>query len=88
VTVLRVTDVGDDGTIWAVPESWHAETPPPLLRVRDRKQGALALGDRILARTEEAGKGWIAHPMKTLARGEALMLGVLRQVGDRLFLQG
>lgn len=88
VTVLRVTDVADDGTVRAVPESWHAETPPPLIRVKERKRGALALGDRILARTEEAGAGWIAHPMKSLARGEALMLGVLRREGDRLVLQG
>jgi len=88
VTVLRIVDVQDDGTVWAEPESWHADTPQPRLRVRERKRGALALGDRILARTEEAGKGWIAHPMKQLAKGEALMLGVLRREGDRLVLQG
>ncbi|PNB26853.1 ribonuclease R, partial [Pseudomonas sp. FW305-130] len=49
---------------------------------------ALGVGDRILARTEEAGKGWIAHPMKTLPKGEELVLGVLRQEGATLWLQG
>ena len=88
VTVLRITDVGDDGTVWAVPERWEADTPAPRLRVRERKRGALGVGDRYLARTEEAGKGWIAHPMKKLARGEALMLGVLQQEGGKLWLQG
>ena len=90
VTVLRITDVGDDGTVWAVPERWEAEgVPQPRLRVRERgRRTALAPGDRILARTEEAGSGWIAHPMKTLARGEELVLGVLHREGDRLWLKG
>jgi len=90
VTVLRVTDVDDGGNVWAVPERWEAEgVPVPRLRVRERsKRSALGVGDRILARTEEAGKGWIAHPMKQLAKGEELMLGVLRREGDRLWLEG
>ena len=90
VTVLRITDVDDGGNVWAVPERWEAEgVPVPRLRVRERgKRSALAPGDRILARTEEAGKGWIAHPMKHLAKGEELMLGVLRREGDRLWLEG
>src|SRR5690606_17878182 len=90
VTVLRIVDVDDGGNVWAQPERWEAEgVPEPRLRVRERgKRSALAPGDRILARTEEAGKGWIAHPMKKRARGEALMLGVLHEEGGRLWLQG
>ncbi|WP_029623175.1 ribonuclease R family protein [Sphingomonas elodea] len=90
VTVLRITDADGD-TTWAVPERWEAEhVPAPRLRVREMrgKRSALGVGDRILARTEEAGNGWIAHPMKTLARGEELMLGVLHEEGGRLWLQG
>ncbi|HWI84774.1 MAG TPA: RNB domain-containing ribonuclease [Sphingomonas sp.] len=89
VTVLRIVDVADDGQAFGVPESWHAETPPPKLRVieRGKKGAALGPGDRILARTEEAGKGWVAHPMKRLARGEEQVLGVLHQEGDRLWLK-
>jgi ribonuclease R len=50
-------------------EQWHADTPPPKLRVIERgKRSALALNDRILARTEERGQGHVAHPMKKLAR--------------------
>src|SRR3546814_183562 len=89
VTVLRVVDVDDGGNVWAVPATWHADTPPPRLRVRERsKRSALGVGDRILARTEEVGKGLIAHPMKRLASGEETMLGVLRQEGERFWLQG
>ena len=91
VTVLRITDITDEGVPLAVPETWHGESgPPPQLRVKElrgRKGPALGVGDRILARTEEAGRGWIAHPMKKLARGEELMLGILHREGDRLWLR-
>jgi len=89
VTVLRITD-SDGDTVWAVPERWEAEgVPVPRLRVRERgKHSALAVGDRILARTEEAGNGLIAHPMKKLARGEEAVLGVVKEEGGRLYLHG
>ncbi|MDO6414699.1 VacB/RNase II family 3'-5' exoribonuclease [Sphingomonas sp. BIUV-7] len=89
VTVLRVIDISDGGQAYAVPESWHADQPPPRLRIveKGRKGAALAIGDRLLARTEEAGTNWVAHPMKKLARGEELILGVLHQEGDRLWLK-
>ena len=86
VTVLRVADVDDGGNVWAVPERWEAETPPPRLRVRERKRGELGVGMRVLARTEEAGTGWIAHPMKVLAPASEQMLGVLREEAGRLWL--
>ena len=92
VTVLRVADVDDGGNVWAVPERWEAETPPPRIRVRERKRGALGVGERVLARTEEAGSGWIAHPMKVLAPASEQLLGVLRGEGakgsERLWLTG
>jgi len=87
VTVLRVQSVDDGGAVWAVPEQWHAETPPPRLRLIERgKRGALGIGDRVLARTEERGDGFIAHPMKKLERAAELVLGVVRREGDRFWL--
>src|SRR5580765_4238652 len=87
VTVLRVSQVDDSGTAWAVPEQWHAETPPPKLRIMERgRRGALGIGDRILARTEERGQGFIAHPMKKLERSAELVLGVVKQEGTRFWL--
>ncbi len=89
VTVLRIADVDDGGNVWAVPEKWEAETPPPRVRVRERgRRSALGAGDRILSRTEEAGAGWAAYPIKKLERASEQMLGVLRQEGDQLWLQG
>jgi len=88
VTVLRVTDVDDGGTVWAVPERWESEAPQPRLRVQERgRRSALGSGDRILARTEQRGTGYIAHPMKKLARGSELVLGVVHQEGDSYWLR-
>src|SRR6476646_568987 len=87
VTVLRVAAADDSGTVFAVPEQWHAETPPPRLRVIERgRRGALGIGDRVLARTEERGQGFIAHPMKKLERSAELVLGVVRRDGERFWL--
>ncbi|MEO0033310.1 MAG: hypothetical protein RIS94_3068 [Pseudomonadota bacterium] len=84
VTVLRVVDI-DDGEVLAIPDSWHPDdaSPPPRIRLiqpRGRarsREAALKKGDRVLARTEEAGKGWVAHPMKKLAVENEQLLGVI-----------
>ena len=87
VTVLRVQSADDGGAIWAVPEQWHGETPPPRLRIIERgRRSALGIGDRVLARTEERGQGFIAHPLKKLARTAELALGVVKRDGDRFWL--
>src|SRR4051795_10888714 len=86
-TVLRVQAVDDGGTLWATPEQWHAETPPPRLRLIERgKRSALGIGDRVLARTEEQGQGFIAHPLKKLERSAELVLGVVKREGERFWL--
>src|SRR3546814_16085965 len=52
--------------------------PPPRLRVIEQgRKGALGVGDRILARTEERGSGHVAHPMKRLAASAETVIGVL-----------
>jgi ribonuclease R len=87
VTVLRVVDVDDSGTAWAVPERWESEAPEPRLRLQEKGRGAVAVGDRVLARTEERGNGIIAHPMKKLLKGSELVLGVVHQEGDSFWLR-
>ena len=86
VTVLRVSQVDDSGHVFAVPEQWHAETPPPRLRVLERGQGRARDRRPILARTEQKGDGWVAHPMKKLARSAELALGVVKQRGRAFWL--
>ncbi len=89
VTVLRVVEI-EDGEAIAVPENWSPDAPgePPRLTMREMKgkggkrQPALKRGDRVLSRTEETDRGWIAHPMKKLpARTEGLM-GVVELDGS------
>ena len=87
VTVFKIVEADDGGSIWAQPERWEANSPPPKLRVIEGKRhGALGIGDRILARTEERGERFVAHPLKKLARSAELVLGVLRQEGTRFWL--
>ena len=81
VTVLRVAEL-EDGTPIAVLENWSPDSgkPAPRLTIVERKrdrQGALRVGDRVLARTEERGDGWRAHPMKKLPAREAGLIGVV-----------
>src|SRR5688572_7046370 len=89
VTVLRVVDVDDSGQAWAVPERWEADAPEPRLRVLERKGrgGAAGVGDRILARTEQRGSGYAAHPMKKLLKGSELVLGVVHKEGEAYWLR-
>ncbi|WP_299327068.1 ribonuclease R [Parasphingopyxis sp.] len=89
VTVLRVVSVDDDGDIWAEPERWDSDAPVPKLRVKERsRRHPLGVGDRILARTEQAGRGWIAHPMKKIAPAQDELMGVLHEEGGKLWLKG
>ena len=88
VTVLRVVDVDDGGNAWAVPERWEAEGPEPRIRLQEKgRRSALGVGDRILARTEQAGNGYVAHPMKKLLKGSELVLGVIHKEGESYWLR-
>jgi ribonuclease R len=87
VTVLRIVEADDSGRIFGQPEQWEADTPAPKLRIIEKqRRGALGIGDRVLARTEERGEHFVAHPLKKLERKTALVLGVLRQEGTRFWL--
>jgi len=87
VTVLRIVETDDSGSIYGTPEQWEADTPAPKLRIIEKdRRGALGIGDRVLARTEERGDKFVAHPLKKLARKQDLVLGVLRQEGTRFWL--
>lgn len=82
VTVIRVADIAPDGAAFAVPDNWMGAGPSPRIRVVERKrQSALGMGDRVLARIEEVGGGYRAHPMKKVERKADLLLGILRRDG-------
>ncbi len=86
VTVLRIIEADDNGPV-AVPDRWDAGTPPPRVRIMEgKRRAALGVGDRLLARIEEAGGGYQAFPMKMLAKTEEFVLGILRKeaLGFRL----
>lgn len=86
VSVLRIVEIDGNQAI-AVPERWEAEAVPvPKLRVIEQgRRGALGIGDRILARTEERGNGWVAHPMKKLAKISEQIMGVVEKTENGRF---
>ncbi|WP_205693824.1 VacB/RNase II family 3'-5' exoribonuclease [Croceicoccus ponticola] len=93
VTVLRVVDIDEGEAIgipdsWQPDDA----IPPPRIRLiegkgRAKGQGkgrathgampALRRGDRVLARTEETGTGWIGHPMKKLPQAHESLMGIV-----------
>lgn len=89
VTVLKIVEV-DGRELIGVPDNWQAEgMPAPKVRISERgRSGALAVGDRVLARTEEAGGGYRAFVMKKLQRAGEQLLGVVeRGEGKKLWLK-
>ncbi len=86
VTVIRIIEAGDEGPI-AVPDRWDHPGPPPRIRVIEgKRRAAHGVGDRLLARIEEQGRGYAAFAMKALAKTDEFVLGILRKeaLGYRL----
>ncbi len=88
VTVLKIVVIDGNEAI-GMPERWEAEAPAPRLRIKERgRRAALAVGDRILARTEERGQGHIAFMMKKIAQSSDMLLGVVeKDERDRFWLK-
>ena len=68
VTVLRVSQVDDSGHVWAVPEQWHAETPPPRLRVHRARQAQRARHRRPHPGAHRGERARAARPSDEEAR--------------------
>ena len=86
VGVLRVVEIAADGAPMAEPDRWeHPGHPPRVRLVEGARRGALGVGDRVLARIEEVGRGWRGHPMRRLERAQDRLLGVLRRDGPGRF---
>lgn len=89
VTVLKIIEV-DGRELVGIPDNWQADgVPVPRVRISERgRSGALAVGDRVLARTEEAGGGYRAFVMKKVQRAGEQLLGVVeRGDGGKLWLK-
>jgi ribonuclease R len=89
VTVLKIIEA-DGRELIAIPDNWQAEgLPVPRVRLSERgRSGALAVGDRVLARTEEAGGGYRAFVMKKMHRASEQLLGVVEKgEGRKLWLK-
>ena len=77
VTVLRIADIEGSDPL-AVPDSWQGDGPPPQIRVVEKgKRSALGIGDRVLARIEEAGAGFLGFPIRRLEGAAEELIGVV-----------
>jgi len=84
VGVVEVSEVDEDGTLFARPTGWRQAEAPPRIRVLPgrRVTSALGIGDRVLARLEEAGKNrFDAHVMRRLEAAPSAILGTYQAVG-------
>ena len=86
VTVVQVMDVDTDGELLGKPVVWDPEITPPVIYMAPvrRGQGALGVGDRVLARMkriEDTDDGRAAYEASTIRRLEhapADVLGVYK----------
>lgn len=86
VTVVEVHATDVDGDLLAKPVVWESDQPPPVIYMAPvrRGQGALGIGDRVLARMErieDTADGRPAYEGRTIRRLEhapADVLGVYR----------
>ncbi|MEP3224676.1 MAG: ribonuclease R [Parasphingorhabdus sp.] len=89
VTVLKIVEIDGNEAI-GMPDRWDADkVPAPRLRIKEKgRRAALAVGDRILARTEERGSGHIAFMMKKIAQSSDMLMGVIeKDERDRFWLK-
>ena len=94
VTVLTVVSA-EGARILATPEKWEGEGEPPRVLVgvgtpRGRTAGRrerYEVGDRILTRIEGDAPKYMGTVIKRLARGHALLMGVVRKGEQGLYLK-
>ncbi|MDR6287722.1 ribonuclease R [Inquilinus ginsengisoli] len=86
VAVLRVVAIDSEGEAVAQPMRWEEAEPPPRIAMaaEGRGQGALAVGDRVLARLEENEDGsWTGRTMRRLEnQADVRVVGVFRRGRD------
>ena len=86
VAVLRIVAIDADGEAVAQPTRWEEEEPPPRITMvaEGRGTGALAVGDRVLARLQQAEDGsWAGRTMRRLEnQADLRIVGVFRRGRD------
>ncbi len=85
VMVVNVTEVDDDGDLWATPERKDGDAVGPRILIHDKSKpgsadGALGIGHRALVRIKTRSDGTATgHVLKRLGKGASSYLGVLHE---------
>ena len=82
VSVLRVSELDNNGELWAEPAEWNSENDRPrILFVPKSSDAALTIGDRILCRitpTENQEHQLEARLIRRIGSGPDLVIGIYR----------
>lgn len=84
VSILEVTGLDEDGDIILRPTDQRFHTTSPRIKpeTRQLKSPAPGIGDRVLARLEQKGSGYIAHIIKRLEQRSSNIIGIFRRKPD------
>ncbi|MPY70789.1 MAG: ribonuclease R [Alphaproteobacteria bacterium] len=80
VGVVEVVRIDEDGEAIAFPAAWRGKGPAPHIRIAADRRGGLApgIGERVLARLEQDGAGYVARVMKRIEARPRSVIGVFR----------
>ena len=82
VSVLRVSELDNNGELWAEPAEWNSENDRPrILFIPKSSDAALTIGDRILCRitpTENQDHQLEARLIRRIGSGPDLVIGIYR----------
>ena len=80
VGVLEITGQDPDGELLARPQRWESNEEPPRIVVLPGREGegAVGIGERVLARLSKAQDGYDARVIKRLGASAHKVLGVVR----------
>jgi ribonuclease R len=83
VAVLRISEVDEDGVLYAAPVRADADDAPPpriVLAAEDRAGPALGIGDRVLARLQRVDDGYQASVIRRLPHEVTRLIGVYTEI--------
>jgi ribonuclease R len=90
VTIVEITGTDADGDLFGRPARWEGDGEPPQILIipgREEAGGALAPGERVLARISQEKDGFEARIIKRLGANAQRVLGVLKRDGPNVHIE-
>ncbi len=86
VIMAQISEVSDDGELYATPMNWEINDTPPSIFMAPEPRGrpALGVGDSVLVRLTETPSGYRAKTIRRISAAPAQILGVFEDAKDEL----